>query len=331
MSRRADIDRAKGLAIVLVVFGHIVARQDPSHVVWYPALRRAVYGFHMPFFFYLSGLVAWLAGHATAPPARWPALLRARVLRLLVPFGVMAFVITAGKLAAARVIHVDNMPGGLIAGLADAVWRPLDSPAYSLWYLATLFLLSVATPPLFAACGRRLWPVIGVFAAFQLIPLPWHLYLAEAGRYAIFFGAGLAAGALGAGWTEWIDRWRWLLLAVFAAGCAAIAADGGVAPFNLRLLALGLASIPALHALVRSPCLSSARIVETLGRNSLMIYLFNTIFIGLAKGLLLLVTGWNGARFLPVAAVLMSAGLIGPILLKRKVLRAIPALDRMTE
>ncbi|CAG4913552.1 unnamed protein product [Acidocella sp. C78] len=62
-----------------------------------------------------------------------------------------------------------------------------------------------------------------------------------------------------------------------------------------------------------------------------MIYLFNTIFIGLAKGLLLLVTGWNGARFLPVAAVLMSAGLIGPILLKRKVLRAIPALDRMTE
>jgi fucose 4-O-acetylase-like acetyltransferase len=331
VSRRADIDRAKGLAIVLVVFGHIVARQEPSHVVWYPALRRAIYGFHMPFFFYLSGLVAWLAGHATAPPARWPALFGARVRRLLIPFGVMAFVITAGKLAAARFIHVDNMPGGLVAGLADVLWRPLASPAYSLWYLATLFLLSVATPPLFAACGRRLWPVIGVFAAVQLAPLPWHLYLAEAGRYAIFFGAGLAAGALGDRWTGWIDRWRWSLLAVFAAGCTAIAADGGALPFNLRLLGLGLAAIPALHALVRIPCLSSVRIVETIGRNSLMIYLFNTIFIGLAKGLLLLVTGWNGARFLPFAATLMSAGLIGPILLKQRVLRAIPVLDRMTE
>ena len=331
MNRRADIDRAKGLAISLVVFGHIVARQDPAHVLWYPALRRAVYGFHMPFFFYLSGLVTWLSGHAGTPPAGWPGLIRARARRLLIPFAVMAFTITAGKLAAARFIHVDNPPQGLLGGLADTIWHPLASPAYSLWYLAVLFLLSVATPLFLAACRGRLWPVICIFAAFQFIPLPWHLYLAETGRYALFFGAGLAAGALGDRWTGWIDRWRWPLIAAFVTGFAFVALDGNVLPFNLRLVTLGLTAMPALHALVRFPCLSSARTLATLGRYSLMIYLFNTIFIGLAKGLLLLATGWNGTHFLPFAAVLMSAGLLGPVVLKRAVLRSVPVLDRMTE
>jgi fucose 4-O-acetylase-like acetyltransferase len=55
--RRADLDRAKGFAILFVVFGHIVARQDPASVHWYEPLRRAIYGFHMPFFLYLSGIV----------------------------------------------------------------------------------------------------------------------------------------------------------------------------------------------------------------------------------------------------------------------------------
>src|SRR6516165_3886939 len=40
---RPDIEQAKGLAILLVVFGHLVARQDPEGVHWYEPLRRAVY------------------------------------------------------------------------------------------------------------------------------------------------------------------------------------------------------------------------------------------------------------------------------------------------
>jgi fucose 4-O-acetylase-like acetyltransferase len=71
MERRADIDRAKGLAILLVVFGHLVARADPAGVDWYEPLRRAVYAFHMPFFLYLSGLVAARSGMLLAPKAAW--------------------------------------------------------------------------------------------------------------------------------------------------------------------------------------------------------------------------------------------------------------------
>ena len=71
MHRRTDIDRAKGLAILLVVFGHIVARADPAGVDWYEPLRRAVYAFHMPFFFYLSGMAAVCASGVFVAPAGW--------------------------------------------------------------------------------------------------------------------------------------------------------------------------------------------------------------------------------------------------------------------
>jgi hypothetical protein len=62
-----------------------------------------------------------------------------------------------------------------------------------------------------------------------------------------------------------------------------------------------------------------------------MIYLFNTIFIGLTKGLLLLVTGWDGGHFLPFAICLMLAGVLGPVSLKHLAFRRLARLDRLTD
>jgi hypothetical protein len=62
-----------------------------------------------------------------------------------------------------------------------------------------------------------------------------------------------------------------------------------------------------------------------------MIYLFNTIFIGLAKGLLFRFVDWDGAHFLPFSMCLMLAGVFGPVGLKYMALRHVPRLDRMTD
>lgn len=40
--RRLDLDRAKGLAILLVVYGHIVARQAPANNEWYVWSKEAL-------------------------------------------------------------------------------------------------------------------------------------------------------------------------------------------------------------------------------------------------------------------------------------------------
>ncbi len=110
MQRRTDIDAAKGLAILLVVFGHLVARADPAGVHWYEPLRRAVYAFHMPFFLYLSGLVAARSGALFVPLAAWPGLARRRAVRLLVPFLGLGLLVVVGKVGAARLMYVDNLP-----------------------------------------------------------------------------------------------------------------------------------------------------------------------------------------------------------------------------
>jgi hypothetical protein len=62
-----------------------------------------------------------------------------------------------------------------------------------------------------------------------------------------------------------------------------------------------------------------------------MIYLFNTIFIGLAKALLLKVTSWDGSHFLPFATCLMLAGIFGPVGLKHLVFSRVARLDRLTD
>lgn len=55
MKRRVDwIDIAKGLCILLVVFGH--------ELTWDDGLRYAIYAFHIPMFFILSGMTVFLSG-----------------------------------------------------------------------------------------------------------------------------------------------------------------------------------------------------------------------------------------------------------------------------
>lgn len=118
-NRRQDIERAKGLAILFVVFGHIVARTDPLRVEWYEPIRRAIYTFHMPFFLYLSGYVAVLSGALFLPPEKWCDLLASRTRRLLLPFLVLGLLTVGGKIVAGVFVFVDNRPASLATGLEN--------------------------------------------------------------------------------------------------------------------------------------------------------------------------------------------------------------------
>jgi uncharacterized membrane protein YcfT len=52
MQRIQYIDRLKGLAIILVVMGHIFGFHQPDD-----GINTFIYTFHMPLFMFLSGLV----------------------------------------------------------------------------------------------------------------------------------------------------------------------------------------------------------------------------------------------------------------------------------
>jgi fucose 4-O-acetylase-like acetyltransferase len=324
MRRDEALDRAKGLAILLVVFGHIVARADPAGVGWYEPLRRAVYAFHMPFFLYLSGMAMARSGAAAAD---WAAFVVNRARRLLVPFFGLGLAILAAKFLAGRVMFVDNAPASLAAGLDGLFWHTTLSPARSIWYAFVLFVFSVAAPALSRAGGWRL--LVGVAALVYCLPCPALAYADELGRYFVFFVLGLAAGAA-PGWVAWVDRYWRVLGVVFLGLLGRVVLFGDFVSFPVTLLFTGALSMPVLHGLVRTFSETPSRVFLYLGRYSFMIYLFNTLFIGLAKGMLLRVTSWDGAHFLPFAVALTCAGTLGPVALKRVAFRRAGILDRLT-
>ncbi len=337
--RRTDLDRAKGFAILLVVFGHLVARHGPVGVGWYEPLRIAVYLFHMPLFMYLSGYVTFLSGTARTGLRAWPRLVRRRAMRLLVPFVLFGVAILLGKLLLARFLPVDNVPPDLWHGLRALVWDTDHSPATSVWYIGVLFVYCVATPPLLGL--REGGIVIATVAVLlYLLPLPPVLYLDRIGTYYVFFVAGGLAADAGRRWLDTIDA-MWpaalgaLTLAVLpvAFGWLHFDWDAGsqAFPYKWALLSAGLLSLPALHGLVRQGPSTGAGTLGVLGRHVFVIYLLNTVFIGLAKALLLRAVSWDGSHFLPFATVLMAAGTLGPLMTKRWVLRCLPMLDRATD
>jgi fucose 4-O-acetylase-like acetyltransferase len=338
-ARLADLDRTKGLAILLVVFGHLVARREPAGVGWYEPLRIAVYLFHMPLFMYLSGYVTFLSGAARTPPAAWRRLVRRRAIRLLLPFLLFGLAILCGKLIAARFLTVDNVPPSFWQGLRALVWDTAHSPATSVWYIAVLFAFCVATPPLLALDRSRAVLIAAAVVLF-VVPLPPILYLDRMGTYFIFFVAGGLAADAGDLWGRFIDA-AWLpALAVLAMVALPVSlgwirfdwSEGAQGfPYKWALLLAGLLSLPAVHGLMRRGPAARAGVLVTLGRYVFVIYLLNTVFIGLAKALLLRVVSWDGAHFPPFAAGLLLAGTLGPVLVKRYVLRRVPILDRATD
>lgn len=60
MNRLAWVDYAKGIGILLVVYGHVLRGLESSNLAlsatFYSISDQLVYGFHMPLFFFLSGL-----------------------------------------------------------------------------------------------------------------------------------------------------------------------------------------------------------------------------------------------------------------------------------
>lgn len=327
--RRLDLDRAKGLAILLVVFGHIVAQQVPPGVGWYEPLRYLVYRFHMPFFLYLSGTVVVLAGTLATPPQGWRRLAGKRAERLLLPFFALGLLILLGKLAAAQLVFVDNQPQGLLPGLRDLFLTTARSPAITVWYLLVLFLATVVAVPLYRL-GLRGNALVALGLLLQLPEVPALLYLDRFASHFLFFAAGVWVAERQSWLLPRFEAWQWLWWPVF--GAALGVASLHVLPDNWAMVLCGLACIPALHGAVRCAPIAQLQWPLWLGRYSLAIYLFNTIAIGCAKAaLILLGFGWTAHWFALHAAVLMAAGVAGPILFKMLVLRRKRTLDRLTD
>jgi peptidoglycan/LPS O-acetylase OafA/YrhL len=331
--RRPDIDRAKGLAILLVVAGHLVANTTPPGGEWYEPMRYLLYRFHMPFFLYLSGTVAVLSGVLTTAPADWPRQIQRRAARLLLPFFAIGLFILLAKLVAMRFVVVDNAPAGLLTGLQNLFWETERSPATSVWYLLVLFLCTVFAMLLMRRIGSTGLVLVGL--ALQLPAVPEIAYLDRFAHFFLFFAAGVWVAERQDRLLPLMERWQPLWWALFLLSLAvAMMVWVGVVILDdwWSLVVCGLLCIPALHGLIRRPPVARLHWPIALGRYAMVIYLFNTLAIGATKAVLILLgVAYTAENFPLHLAAAMATGVLVPILLKMLVFRRVPVLDRMTD
>jgi len=306
-SRVQYLDAARGLAIILVVIGHLVARGLPKGNLWYVYLNDVIYDFHMPLFMALTGMSFALSLPRFSSWLQVAAFSAKRAERLLVAYVTFGVVILAGKLAAAHFVHVDNPAHGDLGDVYRLLLTPVDSVAQFLWFIYVLSVYLLTVPALFHVIGRRPMLLLAAGLALNLAMWPKLFMLDQVVYYLPFFAGGMAL---------WMWREHWERAGVVALGLAT--ALFVALTFSLaapKWLAGALSVLPVLWAMQRLPAAWQDRLAW-IGRASLTIYLFNTIAIGLAKGLLLRVLPFEGVNFLLYVPVLTLAGVALPMLLK---------------
>lgn len=322
--RLFDLDRAKGLAIFLVVLGHL-AREAPPGNEWYGVLKTQLYLFHMPFFMFLSGVTMYLSFKPLSSLSDYIPYISPKFSRLMPAFFVFGALTLAGKIIAAKFFPVDNPPTGFVEGLWLILTQPIHSAAGSLWYIYVLFLFYALLPLLHRLTSGNLWIMLAVGALVHMLPPSRWFMLGGVTEYLLYLAIGFWVATHYSAWVAWLDRYAYWLLIIFVALLS-------LSIFWQRFpkVVLGLFAIPALHALVRMSWPSKSNILLVMGAYTFSIYLLNTIAIGLVKGVAGKFIPWGGAWFPLLAALLLTSGILLPILTRRKIFARIPWLEKMT-
>lgn len=323
--RLVDIDRCKGVAIGLVVLGHVVARELPAGNEWFGWVRTWIYLFHMPLFMFLSGFVLFWNYPQLGSVADYGRFVGRRAERLWPAYLLFGLLTLTGKMVAVRFLHVDNVPASWWEGLWLMVVKPAHSAANSLWYIYVYFAYCVVVPPLLAASRGRLEPWLVVGLGLQWVVGAEWFCSNKLAEYALIFLLGGYAAQHHERYFALVDRW-WPVAAVGFVGLL-VSRFWMIPPKHL----VGALSVVTMHGLCRLRCWGEASDwLVGLGRYTFPIYLMNTLAIGVVKGVIFKFTTWDDWRFFWVGPVLLAAGLWVPVVVKQQLLRRLPWLDRIT-
>lgn len=288
--RLSEVDKLKGLAIFLVVLGHIVAREPPAGNQWYVDLKATVYLFHMPLFMFLSGLILAYARRKIDCWSDYGKYLRGKFVRLMPAYLLFSLIVFSGKKLLAQRMHVDNNPGSLLSYF-DVLTNPLGSYCAYLWYIYVLFLFYAIAPAAYYVTRDRIQWILPLAFAVHFVPLPGWFGLSSLGEYALVFALGCLAGDHYKTFAAWLQRYGAVFVAPF------VVLLFYAVPLGVPKFFMGLLAIPACHALMTVRLADAWGVLKTLGAYTFPIYLMNTMFIGVTKGLMLKAAPWDNSNF----------------------------------
>jgi len=320
--RLLDVDRAKGLAIFLVVLGHLFINEVPTGSDWYFELNRVIYKFHMPFFMFLAGLVMFYTLPNLSTLADCARFAKKKLFRFMSAYLLFAAVVWASKFAAARFLYVERPVSGL-SDFITVLARPRYSFCGSLWYIYVVSIYFLVIPLLLKLVKQKLELLLIFAFALYFVPSTTYFALEQVFEYMFVFLLGGYVARHLEPYYWLLDRYFWAFLLVFA----------GILIFAFQMempkLIVGLVSLPALHSLVRWGVFKESSLLRLLGKYTFPIYLMNTLAIGLPRALIYKYGLWDNMNFLLMCLILSLSGILIPIAAQRYFISRTPVLRKI--
>jgi fucose 4-O-acetylase-like acetyltransferase len=163
MKRRLEwVDIAKGITILLVVFGHALQGIiDSSHISFYSSnssiafTKSIIYGFHMPLFFFMSALFTGFLHR------NHNSVILQKAKRLLVPYFIWSLITALFMQIASRYTN-----SGL--GVKNFILSPIV-PFSEYWFLYVLFFIYMLYLLVRSIFGQRTKKIVLFIAVFLLV------------------------------------------------------------------------------------------------------------------------------------------------------------------
>ena len=318
-----DVKRLTGLAILLVVTGHLVTGNaiDTQGLEWYRYLKRLLYSFHMPLFMFISGFIYYYTYSGITQLSEYKEFVRKRFLRLAPSYVLFASIIFFSKVILESVFIIDN-PVKNLQSFFDVFYKPTESYAGFLWYIYVLFEYYLVLPILIKLFNDRIGLLLMVSIPFHFFSISNVMSLNYFMQFLFFFVLGMYAAKNIVRYYEIIDTHRFIFIFVFAISLVLF--------YYLPIpkIMMGIISIPALHSLVRFDRAENNNILIILGHFTFSIYLMNTLVGGFVKAVGFKFLGWNYSNFYFPAMIMILSMLIIPVFVKKYIINEIPIIRK---
>lgn len=311
------VDHAKGIGIILVVYGHVSDGLFRAGIAFSEAAFRipydVIYTFHMPLFFFLSGLFF---------PASWQrrgslGLIRNKVDTIVYPYVVWSLIQGVVEVALSRYTNRQTT----LAEILSFPWHPRQQ----FWFLYALFFVFVIACIAYRWLPPRWRPLILLLAVVAFVfkdhvPRLITMYYLAANSVFFFIAAALprlADKTYRIGTSAFVA-----CLLAFAAVQAMFVLARSTLPqpwFNADLLIVGMVSIACVIAASSWSSQRGGAWLALLGRHSLAIFLMHTLA---ASGVRIILHKFAGNDDLVLHLVLgtligLGAPLVAVMLLER--------------
>ncbi|GEM_PF-6277681 len=314
--RLAEIDKASGIAIILVVFGHMYFPAFEKNEI-YDLVRTFVYKIHMPLFMTLSGFIAFYSFRLKKSEKieTYKEFIGKKLRKFLPPY---IFFPALAIISDVLIRHV-NSPQ-----VYESVYcwflMPKSGSAGFVWYLYVLFIFYCLLPLIFNLKKQLLFLIF--IGSFFLTNIPaTQLFCTDlVFRYFFFFLGGGLISSFHDEFFAHIRKYGWIYLSAFTV----LALIDFNIDLRLPFQLLSILFVPAVLYLAGF-CFTgqSFHILSILGRSTFAIYLFSSLVMNIIYLVLShFFPGWLGPGAM---AIIFMCGLFIPIPIKFLFNSVVPA------